>query len=166
MKREVTTKLGRCVIQTAAVPWRHDLAKREVEFTCNCPGGVSGSLRIFSNRRETEARRRIYRLPESRGRVWQIKEIDVDVAGQRRGIGTKLYEKAAEFVCTRGGVLVSDDRVADAHSNDFWKKQVKKGRAVVRRNPINKSFDYATVVLRCSKAKDLSGVPKRKARKR
>lgn len=44
------------------------------------------------------------------------------------GVGTRMYEAAAQVACASGQVLVSDDK-RSRFSEGFWKKQAKKGRA-------------------------------------
>lgn len=48
---------------------------------------------------------------------------------QRQGVATILYEAAAKKACEDGLRLMSTSRMPGAHSNDFWRKQVAKGRA-------------------------------------
>jgi len=47
---------------------------------------------------------------------------------QRRGIATRLYERAAAESCRRGGPLQSDV-IRSGESDSFWHKQWDKGRA-------------------------------------
>lgn len=66
--------------------------------------------------------------------AWTVDNIHVDPYYRRRGVATKLYETAAQAVCTRRGHLASTNRSTGAYSNEFWQKQVAKGRArAVRR---------------------------------
>ena len=44
------------------------------------------------------------------------------------GIGTRLYEAAALFSCSKRKVLTSDDK-RSRFSEGFWKKQARRGRA-------------------------------------
>lgn len=64
------------------------------------------------------------------GRVaYKVMRIDVDIEYRRKGVATKLYEAAANEACRRRSRLASTERNPGAHSTDFWKKQVAKGRA-------------------------------------
>lgn len=53
------------------------------------------------------------------------------VHGKGRGLGTELYHAAAVEACRRGVTLQSDMDRSDA-AEGFWKKQIRKGRAVRR----------------------------------
>jgi hypothetical protein len=44
------------------------------------------------------------------------------------GVGTRMYEAAAQVACALGHALVSDDK-RSRFSEGFWKKQARKGRA-------------------------------------
>lgn len=74
-------------------------------------------------------------LKRVRGRVvYTVGSIEVATSARRRGIATKLYEAAANEACRQRRRLASTNRSAGAYSNDFWQKQVAKGRArAVRR---------------------------------
>lgn len=61
--------------------------------------------------------------------VYAVMRVDVDAEHRRKGVATKLYEAAANEACRRRGRLASVERNPGAHSTDFWKKQVTKGRA-------------------------------------
>ena len=67
--------------------------------------------------------------------VYVVKTIEVNESARRKGVGTKLYEAAANEACRRRGRLASVGRNPGAHSNDFWEKQEAKGRAVRVRQP-------------------------------
>jgi GNAT superfamily N-acetyltransferase len=58
----------------------------------------------------------------------EVSGIKLVPAAQRRRLGTKLYEVAAEAACTLGLPLVSDD-VRSPFAEAFWRKQTSKGRA-------------------------------------
>lgn len=61
--------------------------------------------------------------------MYAVDRIDVPSSHRRQGIATKLYEAAANEACKRRSRLASVERNPGAHSTDFWKKQVAKGRA-------------------------------------
>lgn len=81
------------------------------------------------------------RVPDPVGELWleemdvggkpslEVSFISLGVNAKRCGVGTKLYEKALKVACKRGRRLVSDSS-RTAASEGFWKKQVRKGRAV------------------------------------
>lgn len=70
----------------------------------------------------------------------------------RQGIGTKLYEAAAEAACEQGLQLASSPKwMRSAHSSGFWDKQLRKGRA--------KDIGDGVIVLDQSCGADLSGMP-------
>ena len=94
--------------------------------------------------------------------VYAVKNIEVNEVARRKGVGTKLYEAAANEACRRRGSLASVGRNPGAHSNDFWEKQAAKGRAVRVRQP---GGQPAFVLVECpSKGMrtDLSGVQRKR----
>lgn len=56
---------------------------------------------------------------------------------QRCGVGTKLYTAMAHEACNRGYPLASDDNLS-VGSQGFWQKQVRNGRAMLRRTGYGK----------------------------
>lgn len=88
-------------------------------------------------------------------RLWKVMWVHVDAGHRRSGLGTKLYEAAARAACDRGGLLVSSERCTDAHSNAFWRKQARKGRARIVKL---KGFDQPIYVLTSCSNLDLSRV--------
>lgn len=57
-----------------------------------------------------------------------VSSIDLHPRAQRKGLGTKLYEVAAEIACNYDLPLVSD-RLRSRFAEAFWRKQLAKGRA-------------------------------------
>lgn len=64
-------------------------------------------------------------------KVTTVEHIEVHggVRGQRRGLGTRLYEEALAEACRERRQLASDD-VRSPFAEAFWRKQQAKGRAV------------------------------------
>jgi hypothetical protein len=169
--RALVTGVGPCTMvrfyrrtRSTAAYGKHS---RSVKWLVYCEGRrrgydeESGYLRIERDPRKQYLARE-YGLPAGK-KLWTVGAIEVST--KRKGIATKLYETAAKYVCSKGGALVSDYRLEDAFSNDFWKKQIKKGRARPAYPYEGATFDERTpVVLSCRKASDLSGV--RKPRKK
>lgn len=97
---------------------------RRVSILAKCDGRVCGSMDIARGD-----------LLSSLGdqplddRMFLVEGVYVDDNYQRHGVGTRLYEAAAEFACANGATLASGQRLRGAHSNDFWRKQIAKGRA-------------------------------------
>jgi GNAT superfamily N-acetyltransferase len=93
-----------------------------------------------------------------KGAVWGVSSLYVDPIYRRRGVATSLYEAAALFACKKRGRLASISRNPGAHSEDFWKKQLLKGRAfaVVRRGAAQDIF-VLDVCDRNRERVDLSG---------
>lgn len=58
----------------------------------------------------------------------EVSGIKLPPGMQRKGLGTKLYEVAADAACDLGLPLVSD-QVRSPFAEAFWRKQVAKGRA-------------------------------------
>jgi len=97
------------------------------------------------------------------GDLWRIEYVNTRGAYRRQGVATKLYERAAGFVCKMGGRLMSDDRLPDAHSHDFWEKQARKGRVTQVDDPAVVDPIY---VLNCGHRRDLGRLKrKRKGRR-
>ena len=73
--------------------------------------------------------------------ILRVAFAEVETPGQ--GIGTKMYERAARFACSKGMPLGSD-KLRTKYSEGFWKKQASKGRAtcVVRRGGVALSTDF------------------------
>jgi len=84
------------------------------EFRAYCDGTSCGLLKV-----------------QSRDGFVEVSSIAVISAFQRQHVATRLYEAAHRWSCNRGKTLISTTRIARAHSNDFWDKQLRKGRAVV-----------------------------------
>ena len=61
--------------------------------------------------------------------VYYVGGIHVDSDKQGHKLGTALYEQAAKLICERGGTMNSDAHRSE-FSENFWRKQQKKGRAV------------------------------------
>jgi GNAT superfamily N-acetyltransferase len=77
--------------------------------------------RIVAKRRKTAGR--VY---------WYVDRVHVEEEEQRRGIGTALYEAAADEACRRGSGLVSRETSVAYRSlqaEGWWKRQVREGRA-------------------------------------
>lgn len=122
------------------------------EFRANCDGKDVGKIRIVKT--TVKGRRR-----------WEVSSIFVDPSLHRKGIGTKLYEAAAQSACASRSSLVSTGRNPKAHSNDFWKKMLGKRKAhVIGSNAHGPIYEAA-----CWAADDLSGArskPRKTSKKR
>lgn len=79
-----------------------------------------------------------------------VSSVWVDPGFQRCGIGTTLYTAAAQWACSEGHRLRSDD-VRSADSQGFWEKQERKGRAVclerVEENRSGRPASYTGVMV-------------------
>lgn len=74
--------------------------------------------------------------------LFVVEGIYVEDQFQRAGVGTRLYEAAAAFACANGGALATNHRMKGAHSIDFWRKQIQKGRATtIWRHPKDARFN-------------------------
>jgi len=74
-----------------------------------------------------------YGNPEENVYYVALSDTDESVRGQK--IGTALYEAAVEDLCKRGKKLASGTS-RSRYSENLWRKQVRKGRAVCRNNVI------------------------------
>ncbi len=155
-------KDGRCRII------REQLGERDTQYVLTCAGAFVGSMTVtrMTNQRLCHAEKSLTcsrafgRSVNGRGdaRVRLVEHIRVNEVGRRRGIATKLYETAAKDACRAGEPLVSAYRVKDAHSNDFWAKQKRKGRATVVGVRHDAGAKIPVYALDCAKGTDLSGL--------
>jgi GNAT superfamily N-acetyltransferase len=81
------------------------------------------------------------------GGVLDVAYIKVDQP--RGGVGTKLYEQAAQDACEAGLMLSSAGYARNRLSGGFWAKQQRKGRTV--------RLDEDRIAIDCGSASDLSG---------
>ena len=126
------------------------------------------------------------RLPRERERgyvrAWQpgdgrpayVAVTMVEVGEQRKGHGTRLYERAARLACSTFKAPLASDTTGDRSSaaEGFWQKQIRKGRA--RRlhfQPWDPSGQErfrrvnSRYALRCPAPKSLAGLTARKRRR-
>lgn len=158
------TKLGPCTVKRSSeVVTRRRAAKRGsvpqrfVEIKVDCGPGQDAYITARTYRHLNADYAARYGFSPKQ-QLWFIGEVDTARAAQRKGLATRAYEALAAYVCRRGGVLISNGRLAGAHSNDFWRKQVQKGRAhIVDQAPPGGEFTYRVVALDCRHARDLSG---------
>lgn len=90
-----------------------------VDITCTVAGVQAGKLSMW-------------KCEESGRIVMSVTNSIVKPSYRRRGIGTQLYERAAEVACRDFGLPLASDRHTSRSkfADAFWKKQVKKKRAV------------------------------------
>jgi len=121
-----------------------------------CDGEECGILTLEEGVVARQVGRKVLKHP-----VLKVDEINVFAPFQRRGVATKLYEAAADLACEDGVQLASIYRLPWAKSNEFWAKQIAKGRATVwSRDPgANRHRDQ---IILNSCVRDLSGVRKRR----
>lgn len=62
------------------------------------------------------------------GNRLEVGYIDIDKSVRSCGVGTRVYQHLYKTACKRGLVL-SSDIVRSPLSENFWKKQARKGRA-------------------------------------
>lgn len=157
--RTTETKLGTCTVKRKTRVFTRTkgnaILRRQIDIDIDCGEGRTGGInaRHYPSRDEDYSRAYGLRTPRP---LWFVGEVDTEERAQRQGIATRAYEALAKYVCRQGGLLVSNARLADAYSNDFWQKQLRKGRArVVEKH--GDAFVHATVLLDCRHAGDLSG---------
>lgn len=92
------------------------------------------------------------RVAQADAKALQVTEAEVDPSGC--GIGTRLYEALSKVACARGVPFRSDSQLKP-DAEGFWKKQVRKGRAVQHGNRY-------VIESPCKHAHDLSGVRRKK----
>jgi GNAT superfamily N-acetyltransferase len=91
-------------------------------------------------------------IETSQGRVMQVRAARVVPGAQRKGVGTKLYERAAQIACRDFGAPLASDSDRTAAAEGFWRKQVTKRRA--------RAVDDI-YVLNCPVPKSLKGARRR-----
>lgn len=69
---------------------------------------------------------------DRRSEVARVRAIHLVSGMERRGIGTKIYEKMAEVARENGYTYFCSDATLSPDSRGFWEKQVRKGRAELR----------------------------------
>lgn len=92
---------------------------RMFDVRCRVDGEVLGKVSVFRTR-------------ESGRDVMAVAMIGIRADSRREGLGTELYQVAAEIACEGFGLpLASDkDHQRSPAAEAFWKKQVRKKRAV------------------------------------
>lgn len=120
------------------------IVRRGGKYIAYEAGSVVGQLRVYPTA-----------IGAREQPITAIGGVEVVESHRRRGVMTRLYERAARDACRDGRPLASVERFAGAKSNDFWRKQVTKGRATKHRG---QGYDGQTAyVLRCP-VSDLSGL--------
>ncbi len=61
--------------------------------------------------------------------TYNVHQLDVAEAHQRRGIATQLYEQAAAYAWEKRRYALASDVRLNSRSRAFWEKQVRLGRA-------------------------------------
>jgi len=82
-----------------------------------------------------------------------VSDVRVFPKMQRCGLGTQLYEQAAQFACAKFKQPLHSDVERSAMSDNFWRKQVQKGRAVCTapaRSPASDVPDWVATTGRSS----------------
>jgi len=93
-------------------------SRRELTFEYHEAGERQGDIRLRKVKRASR-------------QVWEVAGVFIRASARRRGLGTKLYERAARAACESGAPLASTERVGEGMSDAFWEKQLRKGRASV-----------------------------------
>jgi ribosomal protein S18 acetylase RimI-like enzyme len=123
-------------------PKRKPRRRRTLAGLAGCPQGVvfrvdppaPGDTEVLIEARHPATRAVLGELYIDKGAPtvprgsWKVAWIRVEPEVARCGLGTRLYEKALEYACSRGERLVSDT-VRAKNAEAFWQKQVSKGRA-------------------------------------
>lgn len=72
----------------------------------------------------------VHKWQDVRGSEWAVVHAQVD--RPRHGIGTRMYELAAEEVRRRGGAFLSSDTIRSESSQNFWSTLERRFRHKVR----------------------------------
>lgn len=109
----MNARLPGCTLAPLALGGKYEFG---FEYLCN--GERVGAIRAV--------RRKVARKVR-----YVVRGVNVLEPHRRKGIATELYEASAVEACRRRTPLASDERTRDAHSIDFWHKQLAKGRAEI-----------------------------------
>ena len=117
----------------------HDLV---FTVTCHVDGVQVGALSAW--RRDDE-------------QVVAVSSVSINKSYRRRGLGTQMYERAAEVACDSFGLPLASDRSTSRskYSEGFWKKQLRKKRALCVGDSGSKRCHRA--VLTCPAPASLAG---------
>jgi GNAT superfamily N-acetyltransferase len=92
-----------------------------------------------------------------------VDNVEVDPEHQRQGIGTRLWEAAANFCWKRKKLALRSGYIVSSDALSFWLRQFKKGRATrVKTDPelldpdIDDFYNEYSYALRTPPPKDLS----------
>lgn len=116
---------------------------------------------------------------QDNGGAPRVTYIGVSEQYQRCGVGTQLYERAAQLACKTFKKPLRSDVERSAMADGFWQKQVRKGRAVCLDTVSAREDDgydaipahgrsgcYQYALLKCPAPPSLAGVRSRNGRKR
>jgi GNAT superfamily N-acetyltransferase len=145
-----------------------DTGSNSAWFNLICDGSREGYIGTTKGEKLSKRMRRS---------VWVVRNLEVKEDSRRKGHATALYAAAAAHACSKRGRLASTERLSGAHSNDFWEKQERKGRATRIRGAGEKIWhgpysggewrkSDAFVLDVCGPNIDLSGLPRRKSAKK
>jgi hypothetical protein len=135
-------RLSKCEI----VPLHEFEAPHEFGFEYICSRRRVGA--IMTGRHEVAGKTRFI-----------VRGVNVVPMFRRMGVATELYEVAAAKACSFGAPLASDERVKDAGSIQFWRKQMAKGRAYILSETGGDEGGHAAPIysLRCPAPSSLRG---------
>lgn len=125
---------------------------------CTRPSGSSERVGFLIQAQDSQGNNVGYALVSPGGGGEYSMGIEVETpqyalqAGDPQGLGTRLYERAARAACKVGrGSALTSDSTRSVFSENFWRKQVRKGRAecigdgsqsAYYNAPLNKAREY------------------------
>jgi GNAT superfamily N-acetyltransferase len=96
--------------------------------------------------------------------IVRVHEIAVNKHLRRRGIGTRLYARAATLACRRFHAPLASNVLRSDDSEAFWQRQVRKGRAECLQwpsGPAQEGKPCAEYILSCPPPRSLAGMHSR-----
>jgi GNAT superfamily N-acetyltransferase len=123
-----------------------------IEFEATCDGRQCGRLTAH----RTKVGGRV---------VYTVDRVDVHEPYRRQRVATRLYEAAHAEACRRRARLASTQRNPGAHSNDFWRKQIAKGRAELLPGQKTRNQYYQGIVITNCETWSLDGLRRTRGRR-
>lgn len=94
--------------------------------------------------------------------IMRVANIELIRGSRGKGIGTAMYEVAAQHACAVHGMPLASGLNRSDAANGFWRKQERKDRAICSGDSGSKKRPCLEYVLSCPAPVSLAGARKRK----
>lgn len=111
-------------------------------YECSVPGGKNRDFQAVDSEQELVG---TLGVDEFKGDFVTLAIEVVAPGARRKRVGTRLYEAANAYACRQGGRLLSDT-TRSPFAENFWRKQVQKGRAMCVTSGKESAFEPGKVV--------------------